>query len=64
MRWWVPIVIVPPFIGLVWLTVELMLNEVPPEFWWDYTAAAALCGLASLVIPGAILIDRWRHPPK
>jgi hypothetical protein len=54
----------PALDRFIWLTSALISNEVMPETWWDYFAAAALCGFTSLVIPPCILIDRWRHPPQ
>ncbi len=40
MRWWVPIVTVPPLIGLLVILGEFRSGDVPPDLWWDYALAA------------------------
>jgi hypothetical protein len=61
-RWWVPIVTVPPLVGLLVILGEFRSGDVPPDLWWDYALAAGLCGLASVFIPTAIMINRWKYP--
>lgn len=51
-------------IGLLVILREFQTVSVPADLWWDYALAGGLCGIASIVIPAGILINRWKRPPR